>query len=135
MARLAPAYTRGPGPTLVVYRAIFPGVARIIRRGLRLTPEREAHGLRRVEEALDFVAARGGADGYLVGDRFSIADLAAAAILSPAVLPPEFPYLPPQPYAPLIEQQWLARWRDHPGAAWVRAMYRRHRGRSAAVNE
>jgi glutathione S-transferase len=130
---LASAYAHGPGPALTFYRAIFPGVAQIMRRGLRLTPENEALGLRRLEEALDFVATRGGADGYLVGDRFSIADLAAAAILSPSVLPPEFPYLPPQPYAPAIEQ-WLARWRDHPGAAWVRAIYRRHRGGSASVN-
>ncbi|MDX2170949.1 MAG: glutathione S-transferase [Deltaproteobacteria bacterium] len=131
---LAPAYTRGPGPTRALYRAIFPGVAQVMRRSLHLNAQTAAHGRRCIEEGLDLVAARGGADGYLVGDCFSIADLAAAAILSPAVLPPEFPYLPPQPYAPLIEQ-WVARWRDHPGAIWVRTMYRRHRGRSAALRD
>jgi glutathione S-transferase len=67
-----------------------------------------------------------------VGNHFSIADLAAAALLSPAVIPPEFPYPPPQPYGAAL-QSWLARWADHPGAAWVREMSRRHRGHSAEV--
>lgn len=69
-------------------------------------------------------------DGYLVGNHFTVADLAAAALLAPAVVPPEFPYQPPLPMAPAFTR-WLARWNAHPGAAWVRAMYARHRGSSA----
>ena len=70
--------------------------------------------------------------GYLVGDRFSVADLTAAALLAPVVFPPEFPYRPPGPLpAP------VARWRDslasRPAGRWAAEMYRRHRGTSAEI--
>ncbi|HSP99476.1 MAG TPA: glutathione binding-like protein [Candidatus Dormibacteraeota bacterium] len=86
----------------------------------------------RAAEAFAFVVEHAGPNGYLVGDRFTIADLAAAAILSPAVQPAEFPYPAPQPLSPTF-RRFLDRWADHPGAAWVRDMYRRHRDPSAEV--
>jgi glutathione S-transferase len=122
----AGAVTRG------IYRIAFPMIRAAIRADMQLTPERAAEGLARGAEAFAFVAERAGASGYLVGDRFTIADLTAAAILSPAVLPAEFPYQPPQPYSPTF-RRFLDRWADHPGAAWVRETYRRHRGASAEV--
>lgn len=115
-----------------VYRAAFPLIRAAMRADMQLTPARAAEGLTRGAEAFAFVAERAGGSGYLVGDQFTIADLSAAAILSPAVLPDEFPYRPPQPYSPTF-RRFLDRWADHPGAAWVREMYRRHRGASAEV--
>ena len=47
--------------------------------------------------ALDRLEAELQPSGYLVGERFSVADLTAAALLAPVVLPPEFPYRPPGP--------------------------------------
>ncbi|MFT4046122.1 MAG: hypothetical protein QM661_05430 [Solimonas sp.] len=72
--------------------------------------------------------------GYLVGDRFSIADLTAAVILFPTCLPPEYPVAVPEP-RPAGWQRWLGRWRDHAGCDYVRRMYREHRGVSAAIAE
>jgi glutathione S-transferase len=115
-----------------VYRAAFPMIRVAMRSDMKLTPERAAHGLARAAEAFAFVAEHSGPSGFLVGDRFTVADLAAAAILSPAVLPAEFPYPPPQPHSPTF-RRFLDRWVDHPGAAWVREMYRRHRGVSAEI--
>ena len=70
--------------------------------------------------------------GYLVGDRFTVADLTLAALLSPLVAPPEFPYPQPQRGHPL-----LAPAREAVVAAglldWAREMYARHRGESAEV--
>ena len=120
------ALTRG------VYRASFPLLRAALRADMQLTPERAAQGLARAQEAFDFVAANAGPRGYLVGDRFTIADLAAAAILSPAVLPPEFPYPVPQPLSPTF-RGFIDRWAAHPGPAWVRDIYRRHRDPSAEV--
>src|SRR2546430_16684269 len=51
----------------------------------------------RVRAGLDRIVAELGPSGHLVGDAFSVADLTAAALLSPIVLPPEFPYPPPEP--------------------------------------
>jgi glutathione S-transferase len=75
-------------------------------------------GFERVESELD------GRD-YLVGDRFTVADLTAAALLYPIVQPAEGPQVvtatPPG----------LSRFRDslagRPGFAWVQEMFRRHR--------
>jgi glutathione S-transferase len=116
------------------YRAAFPLVRAAMRADMQLTPARAEEGLARAVAAFDFVAANAGPDGYLVGDRFSLADLAAAAILSPAVLPAEFPYEAPQPFSPTF-RRFLDRWAAHPGAAWVREMYRRHRAPSAEARD
>jgi glutathione S-transferase len=66
---------------------------------------------------------------YLVGDRFTVADLTAASLLYPLVQPPEGPWLPPPPAA-------LERFRepleDRPGFRWVEEMFRRHRQRAVA---
>jgi glutathione S-transferase len=54
------------------------------------------------------------------------------AELGPAVQPPEGPTYP-EPRAAVVDR-WTARWADHPGAAWVREIYRRHRGQSAEIH-
>jgi glutathione S-transferase len=70
--------------------------------------------------------------GYLVGERFTVADLTLAALLSPLVAPEQFPYPQPQrghpSFAPLREA--LA---ENGLADWTRDMYSRHRGQSAEV--
>ncbi|MGH7789257.1 MAG: glutathione S-transferase family protein [Candidatus Binatia bacterium] len=122
---------RSPGAR-ALYRAVFPLLRIVMRREMDLTPERAARGLARGAEALDLVATQAGRDGYLVGGAFSVADLTAAALLGPAVLPPQYPYRPPEPYAPALTA-FVARFADHPGAAWVRTTYARHRGVSAEI--
>jgi glutathione S-transferase len=84
------------------------------------------------QEALDRIARTAGTDGYLVGDRFSIADLTAASLLSPVLFPPECQARIFEPRAPGL-QKWLARWADHPGVAWMKRIFARHRGTSAEV--
>lgn len=82
-------------------------------------------GTKQTEEALDFVAAESAATGYLVGDHFTIADLTAAALLVPAVRSPlaQIPF--PSGYDSITK--WFDRYDAHPGAAWVRTMFERHR--------
>jgi glutathione S-transferase len=60
-----------------------------------------------------------------VGDEFCVADLTCAALLMPAVEVGDLGG--PASAGTDAEQAWLARWSDHPGAAWVREIYRRHR--------
>jgi glutathione S-transferase len=70
--------------------------------------------------------------GYLVGDSFTIADLAVAAIVSPVVAPEQFPYPQAQRdhplFAPLREALAESGLDD-----WTRDMYARHRGESAEI--
>ena len=75
--------------------------------------------------AFDRLEAELGGREYLVGDRFTVADLTAAALFYPVVLPPEGPRFVDQPPAP------LARFREavsgRTGFRWVEEMFRRHR--------
>jgi glutathione S-transferase len=70
-------------------------------------------------------AERAGGD-YLVGDSFGVADLTAAALAGPLLMPPEFPWRPrggfPPAMAPLHAE--LSR---HPAADWILRTYASHR--------
>jgi glutathione S-transferase len=61
---------------------------------------------------------------HLVGDRFSVADLTAAALFYPLVLPDEGPWQPIRTRAFLEFQDSV---RDRPGFRWVEETFRRHR--------
>ncbi|TMA52559.1 MAG: glutathione S-transferase family protein [Deltaproteobacteria bacterium] len=126
----ARAFTQGQGMALAtIYRALFPVTRVIMRRDMQIDADGAARGRDRAREALDLIARTAGTDGYLVGEQFSVADLTAAALLSPTVFPPECPAGVPEPRAPGL-RTWLARWADHPAVAWINRIYARHRGRS-----
>ena len=119
------------GAVTALYRAMFPVTRIIMQRDMRIDADGAARGRAVTEQALALVADRG-RSGHLVGDRFSVADLAAASLLSPVTCPPESPAVLPQPRS-AGAQAWLARWAAHPGTAWVLETYRRHRGASSAT--
>jgi len=79
--------------------------------------------------ALDRIESERAGRDYLVGDEFTVADLAAAALLYPLVWPPEFQYELPEP----PDWEFLEAFRDHPALGWISESWRRHRGTSAAV--
>ena len=111
------------------YAAIVPLAASLIRKGNGISGEAAvADGLQAFEQGLNLVAERtqGGAD-YLVGDAFSIADITAASVLAVCVDPPDSPMTRPLPQAPAFAAL-VASFATHPGAAWVRRIYSRHRG-------
>jgi len=86
----------------------------------------------KVRAAVDRLEAElGEGREYLVGDRFSVADLTAAALLYPVVLPPGAPLSRDQLPGGLSDLH--AELQDRPGARWVDEMYRRHRRRARAA--
>jgi glutathione S-transferase len=94
---------------------------------LRLGVKREEAAERsrqQVVVALDRLEAELDGNEYLVGDRFTVADLTAAALFYPLVLPPEGPDLgdPPEAF-----QRFREPLEDHPGYRWVAEIYRSHR--------
>ena len=65
---------------------------------------------------------------YLVGDRFSRADLSVASMLSLLVMPAEHPF----PWRAIPDRQtriFYDEYHHHPVSEWVRKMYRDHRFR------
>jgi len=116
------------------FRALFPVLKRFYIWRHDMAGERIALGRNQVDRALDRLEREIGPSGYLVGGRFSVADLAAAALFYPIAMPVEYPYTFPAVYseavAPLLERIEGRRARS-----WVREIYQRHRGSSAAIEE
>jgi glutathione S-transferase len=108
-----------------------PLVKQVIKLDYNTTAAGAEKALAKIYAAMDVIESELQPSGYLVGDRFSVADLTAAALFTPIVGPPERPYLPENPPAALSElQQELE---SRPGGKWILHMYARHRGTSCEV--
>ena len=108
---------------------IFPAFYRFRHK---VKPQRLQQDRATVTEALDRIARELQPSGYLVGETFSVADLTAAALLSPLLQPAEIQY-PLTVSLPESLQQYRDDKARHPASQWALEMYRRHRGRSAEV--
>jgi glutathione S-transferase len=118
--------------TRLGYRLLFPVVRTVMRRQMAISPPNAERALARSREAFDFVASETRATGYLVGNRFSVADLTAAALLAPGVELAPSPFAYPRPY-PASLRGWWSLWQNHAGTGWVRRIYDQHRGSSHEV--
>jgi glutathione S-transferase len=128
-------------PDLAV-ESIAPGAEGLARRALRAAAIPMGAGVRRyydvnprsVERAWELVGAsidhfqrELGARAYLVGDRFTVADLTFAALLGTGVQPEGFPYPAREPrHRGLPELRSLLAERGV--LEWIEEIYARHRG-------
>ena len=113
-------------------RAVFPLFSAFYRFRHNINPKTVEEGPQKILAALDRVRDEVRPSGYLVGDSFTVADLTAAALLSPIVIPKELQYPVPEPL-PATITELRSSLASHEGARWVTEMYRRHRGTSAEV--
>ncbi len=83
-----------------------------------------------IRAGMDRLEAEIGPSGYLAGDAFSVADLTAAALFTPAVNPPGRQHMPSPLPAPVLalREELEAR----AGGRWIHEIYAKHRGVSAA---
>ncbi len=109
---------------------IFPAFYRFRHRisDARLEADRAT-----VAAALDRIEEERQGRAYLVGDAFTVADLTAAAMLSPLAQPPEIQY-PLRVELPPYLQEYRDAVMRHPAARWALGVYRRHRGQSAEIS-
>jgi glutathione S-transferase len=107
-------------------RATAPMGRFMVRRdyGVDRASADEALGV--IRAAMDRVESQLGGGDYLVGDSFSVADLAGAALFTPLLAPDGRPWAPKTlvPELQGIREELEAR----PGGAWVHRMYELHRG-------
>ncbi|MGH6800471.1 MAG: glutathione binding-like protein [Methylocella sp.] len=119
-----------PGYEAAAVRLAYPVFAWFLHRTLNLSAKvaQEAHG--HIRTAVQNVDARL-ADGrqYLVGDRFSLSDMAFANALAPLVLPDEYASLLPSfAEMPPVLRSLIAEIQSRPAGQFALRIYRDHRG-------
>jgi glutathione S-transferase len=117
---------RGRG-TRAFMRVMLPGAMVYARRRYRIYAADAEQARVKLASALDRIVAELEPSGYLVGERFSVADLTAAALLFPLAMPPEVQYRYPE----FPDWGALKPHTQHPAVEWIREMYRRHRAVSS----
>lgn len=112
-----------------VFVALFPLFRATLRRALRVTPAGFARSMARIEEVFAEVGARvGQGRRYLVGERFTAADLCFAALAAPLLCPPEHPVpIPPLSAFPPEIRADVETFRATPAGAFALRLYREER--------
>jgi glutathione S-transferase len=116
----------------VFWRGMYPVFQPAFRRNMRARRAEVEQARTRLDEHCDRLEKEIGKSGYLVGDRFSVADLTAAAVFTALLRPKGFPYPLPEPWPKeLVELK--ASIAERPGCKWVEEIYAKHRGSSAEI--
>jgi glutathione S-transferase len=134
---LVAGFLRGiPRWERLAFRAARPLAVGYVTRGLKI----DAAGAERSRQKIDETFARVGAllaDGrrFLVGNRFTVADLTFAALSAPILAPPEYPY--PLPSAEHFSGEPRARfdaWRASPAGQLALRIYETERGPARRID-
>jgi glutathione S-transferase len=105
--------------------ASAPLVGVVVRRDYGATAAAEAQARAAILAAADRIEAGLGDGEYLVGGRFSVADLTAAALMTPVLAPPGRPYLPEHEAPGIVALRETLM--ERRAGRWVHEMYVRHR--------
>jgi glutathione S-transferase len=120
------------GFTRVVWRSLLPVMRPLFRRNMGMRADQLELAHEKLGSYFDRLESEIGPSGYLVGDRFGVADLAVSAVMTAIIRPPQFPYPLPEPWpAELVALRDSVAQRR--GFAWVLDMYARHRGESSEL--
>jgi len=116
------------------FKRVLPVVTTMIARGLRVTPAGAARSLEKLRATMDAVSERIDGRRYLVGDRFTAADLAFACMTAPLLLPrPEEGYgavFPPLEETPAAFADVARAMRETPAGRFALRMFREERRRA-----
>lgn len=123
--------TAPAGRRAQVMRKLVPLMRPVVRKDYDANEADAARAVDEIRAAMDRVEREVGVSGYLVGDSFSVADLSAASLFTPLLLPAERQYAPPRAAGAVLPLREELTARE--GGAWVAEMYARHRGASAEV--
>jgi glutathione S-transferase len=109
--------------------ALFPVMRAYLRRHLSISGANVDAGMPTIAKAFDDVAERL-SDGrrYLLGDRFTAADLTFACMAAPILLPPEYGIrLPTYEESPPAARADITRFREHPAGQFALRLFRERR--------
>lgn len=115
------------------FAAGFPAIAALMKRGMGVNESGAERSRERIRAIFAEVSGRL-SDGrtYLVGERFSAADLAFTSLALPALAPPNYPWLPLFDSLPAAMRAEIEVWRATPAGRFAMRMYREERPRREA---
>ena len=117
-----------------LFNLYYPVLRDKIHQTYVISPARVEQARHDFDLAMGEIGERLNRQQYLVGGKFTRADLSVASMLSLLVMPAEHPF----PWRQIPDPQIIAfhnEYRDHPVAEWVRKMYRQHRLRAATEGQ
>jgi glutathione S-transferase len=107
-----------------------PVLTRVIGRHFGVTPRSRAEAAERLADVMAAAAERRTGTRYLVGETFTAADLAFAALAAPLVFPPGYgATLPPEDELPDELRAGIHGWRATRSGTAVLSVYEHHRPR------
>lgn len=115
----------GPPARRAAIGAVFPRLAPSMKKRFRVPGWDDEGPMEELRAEVQFIGEQVGGSGFLAGDRFSVADLTAAALLAPALCPEAMPAgLPPFPESLReVSEELVAM----PGGEWARQIYLEYR--------
>jgi glutathione S-transferase len=114
-------------------KATLPAFRAMLYRRYSINDRSAGQSLLKVRAAMRLIEDVVGGGEYLVGERFTVADLTGAALLAPIIAPPKFPYGGQNLPLPPRLQQITDDLRALPAAEWVLRIYAHHRPASAEI--
>ncbi len=115
-----------------LFIALRPAIGRLLNQGLNLNPDSAQRSLDRIHRFLDELEPQLAGRRFLVGDRFTAADLAFACMLAPAILPSPAEgyggYLPPPDRIAPPAAELAREIRDRPAGRFALRLFAEERG-------
>lgn len=123
---------RAPAAQQRALKLALPAFRPLLRRDYEVNAESAARARDALHAAVGRIEDLTRDGDYLVGDRFSVADLTAASLLTPLICPPGREYPPARLPDAVLELR--AELEARPGGRWVHEMYARHRTRQPVLS-
>lgn len=111
-----------------VVRVFYPPIKSLFKNKLRINDKDVAKAEQKIDQEIKWLEQRL-SDGrqFLVGDRFTVADITAASLLAPLACPVEHPIYGTKDFREKIAGS-AKKWAGSPALEWVRIMYTQNRG-------
>jgi glutathione S-transferase len=114
--------------------AAMPAIDVVTRRRYEVSAEGVRRSIVQMHAVMRFIEHALDGRDHLVGDRFTVADLTAAALLAPLLVPPQLPYRKPNSHPARELDPITEELRALPAGQWALRMYQRHRPPSAEID-
>ena len=99
----------GPFWGKLFLKGVFPKLQLLMRKGMKIREPEVTESRKLLEESIEVLAREYAERPFLVGEKFTRADLAAASLLGPLIMPPEYglqwPDTMPEPLQSWVDQQ------------------------------